>query len=370
MKKLTLVTFLILGTINAIAQITNVEIKFTLPTVLNESSGAIFFNNRLITHNDSGNQNKLYELDTISQVVTRIVTIDNATNVDWEDITQDNTSIYIGDIGNNNGNRTNLKIYKINKNDYLNAINVTSEIINFNYSDQTTFTSNPNNTPWDSEALIDFDTSLILLTKNWVNGVTKAYSIPKNSGTYTVNPLTSTLSSGGLITSSTYNQLTGKLYSVGYNSTLQPFVWISQGFTGNDVFSGTNTQIPLSSLGFEQVEAITHIGANRYLMTSESFNFPPFSENGKLMSFSTDDSVLSVETSPFSEVSLYPNPVKDILTIDGVKFVSVKIYDTASRLIYHSNNQIVNISHLNKGVYIVKINVSDNIYHIKKIIKE
>ena len=370
MKKITLLAFLILGTLNSIGQITDIEEKFILPTDLNESSGVIFFNGKLITHNDSGNQNMLYELDTISQTVTRIITIDNATNVDWEDITQDETSIYIGDIGNNSGVRTDLKIYKINKNDYLNSTNIISEIINFNYSDQVDFTSNPNNTEWDSEALINFDMSLILMTKNWVNGLTKAYSIPKNSGTYTVNPLTTTLTSGGLITGSTYNELTGKLYSVGYNSILQPFVWISESFLGNDIFSGTNTQILLTSLGFEQVEAITHVEPNRYFMTSESFNIPPFSEDAKLISFSTNDEVLSLAEDLVNNFNLYPNPVKDILNIDGIEFISFEIYDTTYRLVYQSFSQKANISTLIKGMYLVKINLTNQVYKIKKIIKE
>ena len=133
MKKTIIVSAFILGTFTGIAQIVNVEEKFDLPTILSESSGAIFFNDKLIIHNDSGNENKLHELDTITAAVTRTVTVTNATNTDWEDIAQDDLSIYIGDIGNNSGNRTNLKIYKILKSDYQNSTNVTAEIINFSY---------------------------------------------------------------------------------------------------------------------------------------------------------------------------------------------------------------------------------------------
>ncbi len=369
MKKNSLVAFLLIWKFSLLAQITNVEEKFNLPIILKESSGAIFFNDKLISHNDSGNNNVLYELDTISGAITRTITIVNATNVDWEDITQDDTSIYIGDIGNNNGDRTNLKIYRINKTDYLNANIVNAEIINFNYSDQTIFTPNPNNTVWDSEALINMDTSLILLTKNWVTGVTKSYAIPKNSGTYAVNPLTSTLSSGGLITGASYNPLTEKIYSIGYNSFLQPFIWISEGFSGIDIFSGTNTQISLTNLGFEQAEAITHIEPNRYFITSESFSTPPFSDDAKLISFSTNDAVLSAEEHPIHNVFIYPNPVQGMLTIDGIGFHSVEIYDLNARLVYYSENENVNIGHLNNGIYHVKINSTNSTYQIKKIIK-
>ncbi len=371
MKKIIIVLAFILNIFNAIAQITNVKEKFDLPTILSESSGAIFLNDELIVHNDSGNANQLYELDTISGVVTRTVTVTNATNIDWEDIAQDETSIYIGDIGNNSGNRTDLKIYKIIKSDYLSSTNITAEIINFRYSDQTDFAANPNNTEWDAEALISFDeNNLILFTKNWVNGITKAYPIPKSSGTYTVNTLTTTLTSGGLITGATYNPSTKKVYLIGYNSILQPFVWVSKNFTNNDIFSGTNTQTLLTSLGFEQAESITYIGANRYFITSESFNFPPLSDNGKLISFTTNDILLSIINQTPIIISLYPNPVKDVLFIEGIEFTSVEIYDAKFTLVYRGYNKKINVSELNKGFYLVKINLKNHAYNIKKIIKD
>ena len=366
---LKLLIFFILGICNIVAQIKDVEEKFNLPTILNESSGAIFFNNKLISHNDSGNQNTLYELDTISGLITRTITINNATNIDWEDITQDNTSIYIGDIGNNNGNRTDLKIYKINKNDYLTSTNVTSEIISFSYSDQTNFTSNPNNTEWDSEAIISFNENLILFTKNWLTGITKAYSIPKNSGIYTVSPLTTSLTSGGLITGATYNEFTGKVYSIGYNSSLEPFIWISENFTNNDIFSGTNTKIPLTSLAHEQAEAITYINPNRYFITSESFNISGISDYAKLVTFSTNDESLSINKQNINYITLHPNPVKDVLTIKGGEFVSLEIYDINSRLLQEYTSREINISKLKSGIYLAKINLTNNSYLIKKLIK-
>ena len=371
MKILIVITVFNLGTFNTIAQIANVENKFNLPSTLSESSGIIFFNNKLITHNDSGNENNLYELDTISGLVTRTIKVTNATNADWEDIAQDDSSIYIGDIGNNSGDRTDLKIYKINKSNYIGSNTTTAEIINFSYSDQIDFTSNLHTTKWDAEALISYDTNnLILFTKNWVDGITKSYLIPKHTGTHSVSPLPTNLTSGGLITGATYNPSTRKVYLVGYNSTLQPFVWVSENFTTNDIFSGTNTQTVLTSLGLEQVEAISYIEANRYFITSESFNIPPFSDEGKLVSFTTNDNVFSITDQQMSVISLYPNPVRDVLFIDDPEFVSIEIYDTKSALVFSSYNQKTNISELNKGLYLVKINLKDHKYEIKKIIKD
>ena len=371
MKKIIIITTFLISTFNAIAQITNVEVKFDLPITINESSGAIFFNNRLITHNDSGNENKLYELDIISGLVTRTVTIVNATNVDWEDMTHDQSYIYIGDIGNNNGTRTDLKIYKINKSDYLNSDDVSAEIINFSYSDQTDFSSNPNSTEWDAEALLSFDTNyLLLFTKNWINGTTKVYPIPKSSGTYAVNSLTTTLPNAGLITGATYNPITNKVYIIGYTLILQAFVWICENFTDYDVFSGTNTQISLTSLGMEQAEGITYVNANRYFITSESFSISSFSDSGKLMSFTTNDNVLTIEDITTRIVNFYPNPVKDVFFIDGFEHDLIEIYDTKYALVYRGYGRQVDMSAFHNGLYLVKINFVDGTSTVKKIIKE
>lgn len=375
MKVIVSISFFILGLFGAFAQISNVTEKFPLPSSLNESSGAIFFNNKLITHNDSGGENKLYEIDINTGQVTRTVIISNATNVDWEDISQDDTSIYIGDIGNNNGNRTDLKIYKISKTNYTNSTNITAERIEYSYSDQTNFTSNPNNTIWDAEALVSLDSNnLMVFTKNWVDGITKGYLVPKTQGTYPVSPQSTTLNSGGLITGGTYNMATRKLYLVGYTEFLQPFIWVSESFNTNNVFSGTNTQTQLSSLGQEQAEAITFVDENNYLVTSESFAITvgsfTVSDDAKLISFTTSDQTLNNTNLDSSTLILYPNPVSHILKVKSSEMVSIEIFDTKLTRIYSGNSPTIDVSEFSQGIYIVKIHLKSNRILIKKVIKK
>ena len=359
--------------ITSAAQIVNPVEKFALPVNLSESSGAIFFNNRLITHNDSGGENKLFELDTLSGLVTRTITISNAINIDWEDLAQDDTSIYIGDIGNNvNGNRTDLKIYKISKSDYLSSETINAQTIAFSYSDQTDFTpATANNTEWDSEAIVSFDAgNLILFSKNWIDGTTKAYVVPKTQGTYTISPLPTTLNSGGLISGGTYNPLTEKLFLVGYTNLLQPFIWRSEGFNGNDIFSGSNTQTLLSSFGFEHTEGITYVNENRYFITSESFTQSIFSDYAKLIAFSTNDISLDIrEEVEVDNILWYPNPVNDFLHIENIIVDSVEIYDTKLMKLYTGKSSSVDMSSFNQGIYIVIINKKEGFPIIKKIIK-
>lgn len=376
MKTIIYALLLLFGVTTTYAQISNAQEEFVLPAGLRESSGAIMLNGKLVTHNDSGGQNALYELDVNSKSVTRTVTVTNAINIDWEDIAQDETHIYIGDIGNNNGTRTDLKIYKISKSDYLSSENVSAEIIAYSYSDQNDFTSNPNNTIWDAEALISFDANnLIVFTKNWVDNVTKGYVIPKTQGTHIVSSLTTTLSSEGLITGATFNPATKKLYLIGYNNVLQPFVWDCENFNLNDIFSGTNTKTLLENFGQEQAEAITHTGANNYLLTSESFSISmgPFnaSDDAKLMSFSTNDITLS--NTLFRDSTMlawYPNPAHQFINIDIPEMVSVEIFNTQSKQLYSGNTPLIDVSRFSNGVYIVKVHLTSNRVLIRKLIKK
>lgn len=375
MKALILITVFILGIFNAVSQINSFAEEFELPAPLKEASGVIYFNNNLITHNDSSGENKLYEFDINSGLITREVTITNASNFDWEDLTQDDNNIYIGDIGNNRGNRTDLKIYKINKSDYLNSTAVTAEIIFYSYADQTDFTEATNNdTSWDAEALVSFNEShLIVFTKDWINEITKGYLVPKTPGTFSLTPLPTPLNNAGLISGGTYNPLSGKLFLVGYSQTLQPFVWKCEDFTDSDVFSMTNTQTFLpSSFSVEQTEAITYVDENNYYILSEEivinsvrFDYP------KLISFSTNDMALSVDNIEIEHnIILYPNPVTHILHIKNKNVNSVEVYDMKSTKIYGGFNKTIDMSTFSDGIYMIKINLNDDNQIIKKVVKK
>ena len=148
--RIALALCMIFATSTAIAQEGFVELG-ELPDDVFETSGLLFFNDQIVTHNDSGGAPVLFEIDTVSRQITRTVTITNATNMDWEALTQDEDYIYIGDFGNNVGIRQDLTIYRIAKEDYLDNDTATAETIFFSYEDQTDFTDT-GNSDWDAEA--------------------------------------------------------------------------------------------------------------------------------------------------------------------------------------------------------------------------
>jgi len=81
----------------------------------------------------------------------------------------------------------------------------------------------------------------------------------------------------------------------------------------------------------------------------------------------------SVETSASlsqTEISIYPNPFLDKIKItSNSKIELIEVYSLSGVLIKKSNNNNLDLSHLNSGVYIIKL-YSDNNCFVKKIIKK
>lgn len=258
MKNSLTFIFLFFGFLTVNSQ-TATEIVALQTPDLDETSGLLFYNNTVITFNDSGGEANLYEVNTSTGNISRTVAITNATNVDWEDITQDASYIYIGDIGNNNGSRTDLKIYKISKVDYDGADDTAvAEVIAYSYADQTDFTPSPNNTNWDAEGLISYGEKLLIFSKNWVNNMVNVYSIPKITGTHSAL-LESSYNTNGLITGAEISPNEDVIYLTGYSSSQAPFIYTIHGIPINsfDIFSGIISEkitniVPLGN----QVEAI------------------------------------------------------------------------------------------------------------------
>ncbi len=107
------------------------EVVANLPTSLPEISAVekLPKSDVLWVIQDAGNNNHLYGLDRDGEIV-KDVTISNAKNVDWEDLTSDNRgNIYIGDFGNNSLKRKTFTIYKVNVNS--NSKDLKADVIEF-----------------------------------------------------------------------------------------------------------------------------------------------------------------------------------------------------------------------------------------------
>jgi len=153
---------------------------------------------------DSGNLNGIYRIDSASGAILQVVVITNFPNVDYESITADATYIYVGDAGNNDGNRTDLKILRIKKADIAKSpgiVNVKADAINFSYTDQKDFEPNTN-TNLDCEAMASIGNYLYLFSKDRGDLQTRCYKLPKDTGTYSIAPI-ATFNTDGKVTDAT-----------------------------------------------------------------------------------------------------------------------------------------------------------------------
>jgi hypothetical protein len=261
-----------------------------LPEPLKETSGLLFFNGQLWTINDSGNQPQIYQLDTTNGSVVRTVVIRNSVNTDWESITQDEANVYIGDFGNNAGNRKNLCILKILKSDIICHSNdtVNAAYIYFSYPDQTYFETALNNNNFDCEAFFYHNDSLHLLSKNWLDLQTKHYILPVEPGNYKAR-LAESFNADGLITDASINSQ-GNIVLLGYKNkrgkSYTCFVWLLSGYEGRYYFSGIKRRVELgSALHLGQTEGIVLRDDNTGWLSSESIQSRWIHRPAKLFMF-------------------------------------------------------------------------------------
>gem|GEM_PF-989954 len=238
-----------------------------LPSQVSENSGLIFWNENFWTHNDSGGAPEIYKLDSLTGNIIQTITIGNGVNTDWEDLAQDDYNIYIGDVGNNSGSRTDLKIYKIAKSAIPDAgdATVAAGIISYQYSDQTNFTPAYNNTNFDCEAIIADSDSIFLFTKDWINGYTKLYALCNRPGTYIAN-LCDSMDVGGLITGASYLYEKNQIVLTGYTNNpptyYPPFMWLLFDFGEENFFDGHKRKITFPLLFGVQVEGVAFYNSN------------------------------------------------------------------------------------------------------------
>lgn len=314
---------------------------------LNETSGLINLNGRLITQLDSGGPAKLYEIDSTSGTISRTVTILQATNVDWEDLCFDDNYIYIGDIGNNAGTRTNLGIYRISRVDYFSTPNdtVTAEFISYEYADQTDFTPAIYSTNFDAEAFLSLGDSLYIFTKNWGNGNTNIYTLPKVPGNYTAN-LRDSVYVGAWITGATVNPAQDTVVLIGY-SIQNSFLFRMTNFGMNNFSAGSTEYINVVPAESYQTEGIA-IDGNHFLLTAEEHS------SGAAAVYRVKiNSGLGVPSFSSDEAHVVPNPASSVLSFPE-EAEAIQLFDQTGALVLEVEEASINVRDLPRGTYLVK----------------
>ena len=238
-----------------------------LPKTINETSGLEFYNNNFITHNDSGDGPSLYVFNESGSLIETIDLNKDSNfeieNNDWEDISSDDKYLFVADTGNNFGNRSNLNIIRVSKEDNY-AVDGKIEIF---YADQETFFPRPKH-KYDAEAIVVINNHLLLFSKDREKLNTDLYLVDK----FQKDPqkLTSKFaySVNSLITGGDYSNELNFLALVSYNSKGSQYIILFEEFDMENLEDNRfkKYKIPLERA---QIESIKIIDKNTFWVTSE-----------------------------------------------------------------------------------------------------
>jgi len=341
-----------------------------LPDVLIESSGvAIEGRNRIWSHEDSGNSNKIYCIDTTGALL-RTVTISNVENIDWEDMAVDNEETwYICDAGNNNNDRDDLAVYRIPSPDTFTGNEISAGIIRFSFSDQTSFPPPSSNRNYDIEAMVWHNDSLFLFTKDRSSpftGYTKMYVLPDTPGTYIARLVDSYYAGNtpdnGRITSADINHHTGELMLLTHKGLIS-----FSNYPGNRFFDGEVIEYNFTSTP-GQNEGIGFVSSGKLYMTEEGTGI----RGGYLYEILLPEPLSVENKKQESYLKIFPNQANDQLLVTCLLNAdfNLEIRDLTGALLKlqpFRNNGTIQIDELPKGIYVVSL-VTETMKVSRKII--
>ena len=246
----------------------------TLDTKLKEISGIeIDKAGKLWGINDGGNTAQLHRIDKDGKV-SKSITISNAKNLDWEDMTQDDFGhFFIGDFGNNDNIRKWLTIYKIENPIDIKGEETQAEIIKFTFPKQLNFPPKSSEKNFDLEAFVFYKRNLYLFSKNRTepfDGDTNLYKIGDHADNYQADFISN------FNTCTTYEKLcwiTSAALSPDRTKLVlldSERLWLFENWQGDDFFSGDAYKIDLGIV--TQKEAVTFVDENTIVFTDEEFN--------------------------------------------------------------------------------------------------
>ena len=351
------------------------QLVANLVSALDENSGLIFSSNSIFSINDGGNLPKIQELSSQGNIL-RTVHVDSIQNTDWEAISQSQSDVFIGDFGNNAGNRTNLKILKIAKNELQNYDTVQASALHFQYSDQVNFTNIVNQHNFDCEAFFFYQDSLHLFTKGWENLYTKHYVIPLNNEDSVQAQLRDSLFVDGLITDASIDTTTGRILLLGYKNNgsnfYTSFVYLLFDYNNTYFFSGNKRRIEIGNmLNVSQTEGIAFENATSGFISAEKITSSLLTVQPKLFHFDFtnyfENTTTSLQNNTNIALSVYPNPAQEFIQInlpDDFQSFSMRIKDNLNRVVFEVmpafNQEKIAIGFLKSGCYFVEINSNQN----------
>jgi hypothetical protein len=229
-----------------------------LPGEMSENSGMTEYNGLLWNINDGGNAAAIYGFSAKDTLLQKKLIVKGAVNTDWEEISQDAEHLYIGDFGNNLGDRRDLRIYILDKADVAASTDSVpyTGVIHYSYEDQVDFTPSNYDTPYDCEAFMVSGDSIIVFTKDWHSKMTSLYTMPAKAGDYTAR-FRKRYNIHGLVTAANYSADKQELLLLGYQNFM-PFIQVIQGTALDNFNFDESRRIDFSHFFGTQTEGIVH----------------------------------------------------------------------------------------------------------------
>lgn len=251
------------------AQLISYHLSKPLGKGMGESSGlAVASDTSFYTINDSGNESYLFEINHQGRLIRKIKI--EAKNYDWEDLaTDEDGNLFIGDFGNNNNKRKNLRILRIYKRQ-LKQSTIKPVIHEFSYPDQKNYPPEKSKLYYDCEGFIVKGRYAYLFIKNRTepfDGISKVYRIDINAGRNSIVKVGQIqLCKGGWypcsVTSASYDHKSGQLLLLTYSKIL-----VFNQFNFSSINSNKYKEVFLNKI--EQFESITHHKSGNLFLTSE-----------------------------------------------------------------------------------------------------
>jgi hypothetical protein len=193
---------------------------YDLDSELAESSGLWCSVLGIFTLNDSGNAPRLYQIDPQGRIIGRFAV--DSYNHDWESLTGDEESLFIGDFGNNKGARKGGRVIRMPVLGLTQNRPLPIRELMFDYADRPQYKLRAYDHDFDAEAMVARSDDLLVFSKSWKSNVTRVYRLDKLMRQQLVDPIATLATPGWVVTGATLEPSTGAVILVGYQKAGLP----------------------------------------------------------------------------------------------------------------------------------------------------
>lgn len=347
-----------------------------LPPIVQETSGLLFYQGLVWTHNDSGNKPVLYGFNPGNAKVKSRLKLKGVRNNDWEDIALTPYGVVVGDFGDNRGVRNTRELLRFEfpkKYKYCNAVVPTRTRFSITGDMFQDPSGNMHNR--DIEAMTWAGNRLLLFTKNRKDHLTYILALDSFPADTVLSPI-GVLQAGGLVTGADYHEESDMLVLVGY-ARFRSFVYILPDFLKSGMESDRGKRIILQGLDGSQVEGITWIGPDSVLISTEKTGvFGPVTYLLRVNHLAANphlDSELLLKTTVFARQAIWSDNTKvDVLVHarEGVN-ARIEIISTHGEILasqnvtLHAGDSLLSVNHIQRparGSVFVRITSGDDIW--------